>query len=63
MHVSQQKQFFLKPDELRATMIEKASEVTMNRAARKIQAWYKRFINKNNAMERVRNLVKAILTI
>ena len=63
VHVSQQKQFFLKPDELRATMIEKASEVTMNRAARKIQAWYKRFINKNNAMERVRNLVKAILTI
>jgi len=63
VHVSQQKQFFLKPDELRATMIEKASTVTMNRAARKIQLWYKRFYSKKNAFDRVRKLVQAILTI
>lgn len=63
VHISEQKAFFLPPEKLRTVMIEKASVVTMNRAAKRIQAWYRRLLTRRQSSYRLMEYVRAVAAI
>jgi len=56
---SEQQKFFLDPLRLRDLLIKKATDVTWNKAARKVQHWYRGRLRRKEFLQMIRDKVFA----
>ena len=63
VETTKQQRFVLNPERLRELLIRKATKVQWDKAAAKIQNWFKGRLNRAKFMKRLRSTVRAVRTI